>query len=235
MKNLFLLVTIIILAASCSTLKPASSGKTVSGTANQKQSSIEFINTVSIAPGSARSTPTVSYKKNTAVHDQPVAVSTHLSGIENYSLLQFKYAILENVEVEELSNEKLLNFIDEWYGAKYRYGGTAKGGIDCSAFASALMSSVYGISNLPRMAKDQYIATPRIGKKQLQEGDLVFFHTYGRRKTVTHVGVYLRNNKFVHASISGVMISDMSEGYYAGHYVGAGRTVEPGIRDAAAN
>jgi lipoprotein Spr len=117
-----------------------------------------------------------------------------------------------------MRNEKLLDFMEEWYGVKYHFGGNGKDGIDCSAFVSTLMSSVYGLNNLPRMSKDQYYATPRIGKKELQEGDLVFFHTYGKRKTVTHVGVYLRNNRFVHASISGVMISDMSEGYYAGHF-----------------
>ncbi|HXO76413.1 MAG TPA: NlpC/P60 family protein, partial [Puia sp.] len=60
-------------------------------------------------------------------------------------------------------------------------------------------------------------------RDQLQEGDLVFFHTLGKRNTVTHVGVYLRNNKFVHASVSGVMISDMTDGYYDKHFVGAGR------------
>ena len=85
------------------------------------------------------------------------------------------------------------------------------------------------------MSKDQYYSTPRISKNHLQEGDLVFFHTNGRKKTVTHVGVYLRNNKFIHASISGVMISDMGDGYYASHFAGAGRAVDVSMKDAAAN
>ena len=53
-----------------------------------------------------------------------------------------------------------------------------------------------------------------------------FFHTLGRRRAVTHVGVYLRNNKFIHASVSGVMISDLGEGYYEKHFIGAGRVLD---------
>ena len=233
MKNLLCLLLIILFFASCSTFKPASSANTASEP-KQQQSSIEFISDVSINPRSNKGT-TVNDKKNNNYYRQPVKVSSRLSAIENFSSVQFKYAILEDAAVEEMRNEKLLDFMEEWFGAKYHFGGNGKDGIDCSAFVSTLMSSVYGLNNLPRMSKDQYYATPRIGKKQLQEGDLVFFHTYGKRKTVTHVGVYLRNNKFIHASISGVMISDMSDGYYADHYVGAGRALDSGMRDAAAN
>jgi lipoprotein Spr len=229
MKNLLCLPLIILFAASCSTLKPDSSGNTASEPGKPKQSSMEFINDVSINPGT-----TSANKKNNNYYKQPARVSSHSSTIENFSAVQFKYAILEDAAVEEMRNEKLLDFMEEWYGAKYHFGGNGKDGIDCSAFVSTLMSTVYGLNNLPRMSKDQYNATPRIAKKHLQEGDLVFFHTYGKRKTVTHVGVYLRNNKFVHASISGVMISDMSDGYYADHYVGAGRALDSGMKDAAA-
>ncbi|HLX90135.1 MAG TPA: NlpC/P60 family protein [Puia sp.] len=144
--------------------------------------------------------------------------------IESYSPLRFKYAILLDVPIEVMSNERLLQFVDEWYGAKYHFGGSTREGVDCSAFVSTLMSSVYGITSLPRVSKDQFLSTTRIAKKNLREGDLVFFHTYGkRRSSVTHVGVYLHNSKFVHASISGVMISDMAEGYYQIHYIGGGR------------
>lgn len=145
--------------------------------------------------------------------------------VEKYSALKFKYAILEDARVEDLENEKLLGFMDDWYGTRYHYGGTTRDGIDCSAFACSLIVAVYGITGLPRTSKEQYDATKRVRREELQEGDLVFFHTLGKHRTVTHVGVYLRNNKFIHASISGVMISDMNDGYYDKHYIGAGRVI----------
>jgi lipoprotein Spr len=87
------------------------------------------------------------------------------------------------------------------------------------------------MASMPRTSKEQYETSHHIRRDELQEGDLVFFHTLGRRRTVTHVGVYLRNNKFIHASVSGVMISDLTEGYYNKHYVGAGRVLGPGHMD----
>ena len=76
------------------------------------------------------------------------------------------------------------------------------------------------------MSADQYKATRRVAKKDLQEGDLVFFHTLGKGHRVTHVGVYLYNSRFVHASVAGVQISNLGEGYYMSHYVGAGRVTD---------
>ena len=125
--------------------------------------------------------------------------------------------------VEELNNEKLIHFIDDWYGTKYRLGGEDKNGVDCSAFVQSFMLSLYGVG-LPRTSKEQYAASNRIKKADLSEGDLVFFHTRGKGKSISHVGVYLRNNKFIHASSSGgVMISDLTEEYFRQRYVASGR------------
>lgn len=140
--------------------------------------------------------------------------------IENSSALQFKYAIMLGEEVEALSNTSLLQFIDEWYGTRYRYGGSTRDGIDCSGFSCLLMSSVFG-KKLSRTAREQFEECQKIPREALQEGDLVFFNTRGG---VSHVGVYLTNNKFVHASTSsGVVISDLDEEYYRKRFVGAGR------------
>lgn len=219
MKNRFIFFGIIIALVSCSSSRPvASNASSTSNTRNH--SSPEFINDISINSGAARTgnntASTTSLRRRNDEY-------TRSSSMERYSSLQFKYAILENASVEEMTNTRLLEFMDEWYGTQYHYGGTTKDGIDCSAFASILMSSVYNISGLPRSSRDQYDQCRRVARDDLREGDLVFFHTNGKHHEVSHVGIYLRNNKFVHASVSGVMISDMQTGYYAEHFIGAGR------------
>lgn len=228
LKNILSILSIVCLAASCSpSHSSVSPSGTKSATSSNSSGSIQFINGISIKPDAHQDKTGSSvenyYNGNSAGPADRSAVPG--GPIENYPALQFKYAILENASVEELNNPKLLIFMEYWYGAPYHYGGTSRDGIDCSAFAFLLMSSVYGVAALPRTSKEQYDATRHIRRNELQEGDLVFFHTLGRHRTVTHVGVYLRNNKFIHASISGVMISDMNDGYYDQHFVGAGRVL----------
>lgn len=134
--------------------------------------------------------------------------------------LQFKYAQLMDTEIEAVSNLSLFQFIDEWWSTAYRYGGTSKKGIDCSALTGLLLSSVYAIA-LPRTAREQYAVSKKISREELTEGDLVFFNTRGG---VSHVGVYLGNDNFVHASVTnGVTISSLNDSYYSNKYIGAGR------------
>jgi hypothetical protein len=148
----------------------------------------------------------------------PVSEVAH-SLIENLSNLQFKYAMMMNVDVESLKNISLLGFIDHWFGTRYKLGGTTKRGIDCSALTGALLLAVYGF-NLPRTARQQYDATDHVGKDELQEGDLVFFNTHGG---VSHVGVYLENDYFLHASTHGVTISSLDDRYYSKRFICGGR------------
>lgn len=227
MKNRFILLLTLIFLAACNAFRPAShntdnlSDQTTDKSSGKKSQPV-FIQSISTEPAGSPAKPrepTVS-RYNSPKTPETIIVS------DDYDPLQFKYSILTNTPVEELTNQKLLLFIERWYGAPYHYGGNNKDGIDCSAFASLLLSKVYNVNQLPRSSADQFKATRRIPKKDLKEGDLVFFHTLGKGHRVTHVGVFLYNNRFVHASIAGVQISDLGEGYYMHHYVGAGRVVE---------
>lgn len=151
----------------------------------------------------------------------PVVVDRSTDIIEEASSVELKYAVLLNTEVESLPNKTLLEIVDEFYGVRYRKGGNGKSGIDCSGFTVAVFSAAYGIS-LPRVSREQYRISNKISMTELQEGDLVFFNTVGRG--VSHVGVYLGNNKFIHSTVSkGVMVNDLFEPYYIKRYIGAGR------------
>jgi len=228
MKYQFILLLLLINMSACDVFRPASRNtdnlsSPASGTGGKGQS-VEFIQGISTEP--SNSVGSVSVTERPVNKNKIRNASLPAAGNELYNPLQFKYAILTNSPVEELTNQRLLTFMDQWYGVPYHYGGTNMGGIDCSAFACQLISDVYNLNQLPRISADQYKATRRISKKELREGDLVFFHTMGKGNRVTHVGVYLYNNRFVHASVTGVQISDLGEGYYQHHYVGAGRIVE---------
>ncbi len=164
--------------------------------------------------------PVVTKEKETPVVEEKTS-------IESFSPLQFKYAMLLDVNVESLKNISLLAFIDDWFGTRYRFGGTTKRGIDCSALTSALLLAVYGF-NMPRTAREQYRATEHIGRDELKEGDLVFFNTRGG---VSHVGIYLGNDHFLQASSHGVTISSLDEHYYKKRFICGGRVSQDKMSD----
>lgn len=131
--------------------------------------------------------------------------------------------ISELLDVSEttLKDKALYYFIIDWYGTPYKFGGTSEKGVDCSGFTNILYKEIYNIQ-LPRTSKDIADNVKRKFTKDLKEGDLVFF-SFGKSGTINHVGVYLHNNKFVHASTSkGVIISNLSEPYYGDYLVKCG-------------
>ncbi|WP_442802075.1 MULTISPECIES: C40 family peptidase [unclassified Shewanella] len=121
-----------------------------------------------------------------------------------------------NVEVSKLALEKqLMAFHHEWQGVPYRYGGMSKQGVDCSAFVYLVYKDILG-RQLPRMTEDQSNLGKEVTKGKLKAGDLVFFKTGWSTK---HVGIYLGDNRFLHASTSqGVMISRLDNSYWKQKY-----------------
>lgn len=121
----------------------------------------------------------------------------------------------------EKETSKVIGMAKSLLGTRYVWGGTSRGGFDCSGFVGYVMRNA-GIS-LPRTAIEQSSRGTYVSRGELRSGDLIFFNTRGGR--ISHVGIYIGNNNFIHAS-SGkgrVIISELS-GYYANRYV-TGRRV----------
>ena len=130
------------------------------------------------------------------------------------------------LRLTQADNIALYDACSHWLGVKHRNGGNTKKGVDCSGLTSIIYKQVYG-KNLERSSANilRKNCTP-INRNNLREGDLVFFRTIGsaNSKTPTHVGIYLKNGKFIHASTSkGVIVSSLSEPYYVRTWITGGR------------
>lgn len=214
-RILYLFLTV-ILFGSCSLFKP------VARTESNKSAS-PFMDNIVVSLNAkqryekAREKTNVNHEISDGLANNYL---TGLQGIEFASPLSFHYALLLDVEVEKIKNQKLFEYITQWWAVPYRIGGNGMNGIDCSAFVKGITTEAFSI-NLPRTSREQADFSSTISKEELKEGDLVFFNTGGG---ISHVGMYLSNNKFVHASTSmGVVISDLNETYWNKRFVKAGR------------
>ncbi|MBR4804067.1 MAG: C40 family peptidase [Bacteroidales bacterium] len=125
------------------------------------------------------------------------------------------------ITVTDRDNAKLYKVIEKWYGTPYKYGGCSTSGIDCSCFVKNVFSEVYDI-NLNRVAADITKNVTLIERSQLREGDVVFFSN--NKTAISHVGIYLKDGMFAHASSSkGVTISKLSEKYWDTRFYKGGR------------
>jgi len=111
-------------------------------------------------------------------------------------------------------NTHLMSFYKEWKGTKYRFGGNSKKGIDCSAFTQRIYKEKFNIK-IPRSTRTQVKVGKEIKRSELKLGDLIFFKT---GKIDRHVGVYMGNGDFMHASIKGVKFSKVDKPFYKKAY-----------------
>ncbi len=124
--------------------------------------------------------------------------------------------------------EAMMKEIRSWIGTPYKFGLVEKGkGTDCSGFVGAVFQKVLNVS-LPRQSADMYGSGETVLKNELKFGDLVFFqNTYKGAKGASHVGIYVGDDRIAHASTTvGVTISELSEDYYAKHYLGCRRMIK---------
>jgi lipoprotein Spr len=199
-------------------------------TNNASNENIEFLDNISVKPGRV-----YLKKASDALEAEPEPVLAkpersdkmpdNLTDVEKSNWLQLKYSIQMDIAVEEINNIPLLQKIDEWWGTPYALGGNSKRGVDCSYFTLDVMNAIYN-TNLKRTAAEQYTQSEKIDWSDLKEGDLIFFKTDGSR-SISHVGIYMTNNKFAHASTSqGVTISDLSEPYWQKRLYSLGRVLK---------
>ncbi len=157
----------------------------------------------------------------TTVFAQNKAKESKLEDPDNLASQYFSQIM--GVAVNATSNLKLYKFIYEWIGTPYSFGGNTKRGIDCSAFAKTIYEKVFNTTIL-RNSRDIFSMTDPLSKDELKEGDLVFFKIKSR--SISHVGVYLGDNRFAHSSSGGVKISNLNEPYYSRYFYKGGRILE---------
>jgi lipoprotein Spr len=212
---------LLLILCSCKSLQHATSRN--NNAASVKKKDPQFLDDVSINPGEKKNKDYTYKKPAKQSSKKSVNYNSSSFNIESADWLQIKYAIMMDMPVEDINNLQLFQQIDHWWGTRYCMGGDDEHCIDCSAFTQTMLRIVYGV-DVPRTAREQYDFSIHIKDKNLQEGDLVFFKS---GHSITHVGLYVANYKFVHASTSGgVTISDLNDSYWSKKYAGAGRVIK---------
>ena len=132
--------------------------------------------------------------------------------------------VRELEERRHATPSRLARVVDSYLGIPYKWGGTTRAGMDCSAFTRAIFRETYGVE-LPRSSKQIYGVGRAIPQEQsLKPGDLVFFKNTYSGPGVSHVGIYLGNGRFAHASSSkGGTITPLDNPYFQPRYIGARR------------
>jgi len=142
---------------------------------------------------------------------------------EDETLAKDYFSQIMGVALSATSNVKLFQFVYDWIGTPYHFGGDSRTGIDCSGFTKELYGKVFNLT-IKRNSRDIFSMVSPVRKDELQEGDLVFFKIHSR--SISHVGIYLGNGRFAHASSRGVAISSLDDDYYSHYFYKGGRLLD---------
>lgn len=133
----------------------------------------------------------------------------------------FQYSNRLGYTITYINNPRLFQKVSEWMGVPYKYSGSSRKGIDCSGLVCEVVRSCYDIT-ITGSANDLFRTVEPLKKSDLREGDLVFFKI--QKSRISHVGIYLGQNRFVHASLQkGVIVSHLEDPYYERYFYKGGR------------
>lgn len=156
-----------------------------------------------------------------------------LVDVDNFKVLWMSFMFDDDIESQGttmcgLAKQEIMDNIMDWIGTPYLFGGNTRRAIDCSAFVREIYHSTGNIM-LPRTAREQNTVGTKVSRAKLEFGDLVFFNTR-RGVYVSHVGIYLGDNLFAHASSRyGVTISSLESEYYNKRFIGSKRLTQKDI------
>lgn len=158
-----------------------------------------------------------------------VKTSLNIEGWVNSKYIDYYTQSSDEIKMEQLTAKnsninKIVKVANAQIGKKYKWGSEGPSSFDCSGFTSYIYKNGSGIS-LPRTSVSQSKVGSKIARNQLKSGDLVFFNTSGTG--ISHVGMYIGDSKFIHASTSkGVRIDSLNSSYYKNKFVTASRIVK---------
>ncbi|MDI2594651.1 NlpC/P60 family protein [Pseudomonas sp. N3-W] len=177
----------------------------------------------------------------------PVSQQAQSQQVKNSATAQSSVIYQEALYQEETATEKeLASFADgksyqlpvladsilergmSLIGTRYRFGGTSEAGFDCSGFIGYLFREEAGM-NLPRSTREMInVDAPLVARNKLKPGDLLFFATNGRRGRVSHAGIYLGDDQFIHSSSrksGGVRVDSLGDSYWSKTFIEAKRAL----------
>lgn len=173
------------------------------------------------------------YKKVEEYYPFFVSADSRLNIETDFDAESLKNKLAEQRELTELSKKLQIKDLDKhyiefyrevagWLGTRYHMGSMSRDAVDCSGFTKIIYNIVFN-KDIPRTSRDMSNSlTESLTIDELHPGDLVFFATRGK-KYVNHVGMYLGEGHFVHASVNGVKVSPLTDGYYKKTWRMAGR------------